>query len=120
MTLAAAPATPIVTPPAAALSGGHISIGANSWFEGCEKWWISIPKRIRPAPPTIPFGIEKWPRMRCVHWIGSRQPVALWALGVDFGRGGERIGPLQAVGGTVVLIGIALARQGSVVSRQAS
>src|SRR6266478_2618324 len=51
MTLAAAPATPIVTPPAAALSGGHISIGANSWFEGCEKWWISIPKRIRPPPP---------------------------------------------------------------------
>jgi drug/metabolite transporter (DMT)-like permease len=33
---------------------------------------------------------------------------------------GERIGPLQAVGGTVVLIGIALARQGSAVSRQAS
>jgi drug/metabolite transporter (DMT)-like permease len=33
---------------------------------------------------------------------------------------GERIGPLQAIGGAVVLIGIALARQGSVVSRQAS
>ena len=32
---------------------------------------------------------------------------------------GERIGPLQAVGGAVVLIGIALARQGSVVSRAA-
>src|SRR6266404_4809356 len=31
-------------------SGGHISIGAKSWFEGCEKWWISIPKRIRPPP----------------------------------------------------------------------
>jgi drug/metabolite transporter (DMT)-like permease len=30
---------------------------------------------------------------------------------------GERIGPLQAIGGGVVLIGIALARQGSVVSR---
>jgi drug/metabolite transporter (DMT)-like permease len=31
---------------------------------------------------------------------------------------GERIGPLQAVGGVVVLIGIVLARQGSVASRQ--
>ncbi len=82
---------------------------------------LDFDSKTNPAgPPTIPFGIEKWPRMRCVHWIGSRQPVALWALGVDFGRGGERIGPLQAVGGTVVLIGIALARQGSVVSRQAS
>src|SRR6266436_4844040 len=60
MTLAAAPATPIVTPPAAALSGGHISIGANSWFEGCEKWWISIPKRIRPPPPPPdPFWNQK-------------------------------------------------------------
>jgi drug/metabolite transporter (DMT)-like permease len=33
---------------------------------------------------------------------------------------GERIGPLQAIGGAIVLIGIAMARQGSVVSRQAS
>ena len=40
---------------------------------------------------AIPFGFEKWPRMRCVHWIGSRQPVALWALGADFGRGADFI-----------------------------
>jgi drug/metabolite transporter (DMT)-like permease len=32
---------------------------------------------------------------------------------------GERIGPLQAVGGAVVLIGIALARQGSIAARPA-
>src|SRR6266446_119362 len=40
------------------LTGGHISIGANSWFESCEKWWVSIPNRIRPPPLTIPFGIK--------------------------------------------------------------
>jgi hypothetical protein len=57
------------------LSGGHISIGANSWIESCEKWWVSIPKRIRPTPLAIPFGIEKWPRMRCVHWIAPARPI---------------------------------------------
>ena len=46
-------ATPTPTQP---LSGGHMSIGANSWFESCEKWWVSIPKRTRP--PARRFHLE--------------------------------------------------------------
>src|SRR4029077_4365342 len=47
---------------------------------------VGFDSKTNPADPlAIPFGIEKWPRMRCVHWIAPARPIEEGGGGRDKG-----------------------------------
>src|SRR4029077_8608747 len=47
---------------------------------------VGFDSKTNPADPlAIPFGIEKWPRMRCVHWIAPARPIEEGGGGRDSG-----------------------------------
>src|SRR4029077_6672822 len=47
---------------------------------------VGFDSKTNPADPlAIPFGIEKWPRVRCVHWIAPARPIEEGGGGRDKG-----------------------------------